>query len=85
MAKSRVETFREYRRSIISGEEEIIEKTAIDSSIDVSKKASEVAISPEEALLLKKYNNKRLASCLFYLLTPALLLVGLVIAGFIVF
>ena len=77
MAESRVEKYRDYRRSMISGE--ISTKTTIDTSLEATSMETNTSPTYEEALFLKKLIiKKRLNIAIFVFLLSVIFILNLV-------
>ena len=63
MAKSRIETFKDYRNSIISDSEPVL-RTQIETSLETTSTESKTAPTVVEAVFLKKMLRKK-----YFLLT----------------
>ena len=84
MAQSRVERFKEYRKNIINGDNDI-SKATIETDIAVSAPVDGSPISEQEALFLKKIYRRQRAVNIIYLSGVLATIIALVIFGIILF
>ena len=76
MAQSRIEKFREYRKSIINDGDTIL-KTQIETSLETTSTESKISPTDEEAVFLKKVVLKKR---LVYILTLSFAFIVVIIA-----
>ena len=85
MAQSRIEKFREYRKSIINNESDVNVKTQIETSLDTTSTESKTLPSEKEAVFLKKIQfRKNFTNIAFFTFTGAIIIL-LIVFGFILF
>ena len=84
MSKSRVETFREYRKNMI-GDEIVVEKTQIETSLKPTSSEASASLTPQELALISKIKNKKKFWTIAFLVTVILLIGALVAFGLILF
>ena len=84
MAQSRVERFKEYRKSIISDNSDAL-KSTIDVDIKVSSPRDGSPISEQEALSLKRIYQKETAINILYFACVLTIVITLVVFAFILF
>ena len=84
MAQSRVERFKEYRKSIIN-DDNAISKTTIETDVKVTAPVDGSPISEQEALFLKKIYQKEKIVNWLYIGSSLAIVITLVIFGFIIF
>ena len=80
MAKSRVETFREYRRSIISEDASLL-KAPIDTSLETSPSSDSSLPTENEILLLKDIKKKKLIERLLFMVPCLAITILLIVFG----
>lgn len=80
MAVSRVEKFKEYRKSIISGGT-IGDKEAIDTKLTSVESDAEESISDAESYLLKKLLFKKRLDIILFSVVIGVLVIGLLVFG----
>ena len=85
MAQSRVEKFKDYRKSILSDDVNTIEKQKIDTSLEENSVESKNAPSIQEEALLGEVNFKKKMSYILYFSTLAVIVILAVVFGFILF
>lgn len=84
MGLSRVEKYREYRKSILSSEDSVL-KTPIDTNLDTNIKEPLSSTDSEEAVFIKKIiRNRRIDFILFFGIV-CVLVIMLIVYGTIVF
>ena len=59
MSKSRVESFKEYRKNMIGEEEEAPEKTQIETKLQPTSSEASSSLTSTELILLKKIRNTK--------------------------
>lgn len=84
MAVSRIEKFREYRKSIISDDEHVL-KTPINTDLKTTPVENAPKASQTEEVFLKKLKNKKLLDTILFLLIVIVLTIVLVVYGMKVF
>lgn len=84
MAETRIEKYREYRKSIISGGEPLL-KTPIETSLKTTSKESLSSPTNQEAVFLKKIKRRSLFGNIAYILFLLAIIVPLAIFGFMLF
>lgn len=85
MAQSRIEKFREYRKSIINNEADVTIKTQIETSLETTSTESKTMPSEKEAAFLKKiYLKKYVVNTIFYLFVGSVVIL-LVVFGLYLF
>ena len=85
MAQSRIEKFREYRRSIINNEMELVAKTPIETSLESTSTDSNVLPSETEASFLRKLKIKRYVQNISFITVVSVVSILLVVFGIILF
>ena len=83
MAKSRVETFREYRKSIIS-EDEHLYKVPIETNI-ATNEVLDSSIKSEEEIKINKIKNRNIQEHFLFLIPILTIVILLVVFGIKVF
>ena len=84
MSKSRVESFKEYRKNML-GEEEVVEKTQIETSLKTTSSDASAALTPQEEVFLKKITNGKKFWTISFIIVEVLLISALVTFGLILF
>lgn len=85
MAQSRIEKFREYRKSIINSETNVNVKTQIETSLETTSTESKTLPSEKEAVFLKRiYLKKSVANVIFFTVVGSIVIL-LVVFGLILF
>ena len=84
MSKSRVESFKEYRKNML-GEEEVVEKTQIETSLKTTSSDASAALTEQEAILLKKITNGKKFWTIAFIVTEVIFIAALVTFGLILF
>ena len=85
MAQSRIEKFREYRRSIINNEMELNAKTPIETSLETTSTESKVLPSEKEAAFLKKLSFRKNFIDLSFIVVVSVITITLIVFGIILF
>ena len=85
MAQSRIEKFREYRRSIINNEMELNAKTPIETSLETTSTESKVLPSEKEAAFLKKLSFRKNFIDISFIVVVSAIIITLVVFGIILF
>ena len=85
MAQSRIEKFREYRRSIINNELELNAKTPIETSLETTSTESKVLPSEKEAAFLKKLTIRKNIQNISFLTVVSVISIALIVFGIILF
>lgn len=85
MAQSRIEKFREYRRSIINNEMELVAKTPIETSLESTSTDSNVLPSETEVSFLRKLKIKRYVQNISFITVVSVVSILLVVFGIILF
>lgn len=83
MAKSRVETFREYRKSIIS-EDEHLYKAQVETDLP-SNEVKDSSIKEEEVIQINKIKQNNIKEHLLFLIPILTIIILLIIFGIRVF
>ena len=84
MAETRIERFREYRKSIINGSDDIL-KTPIDTSLKTTSKESQSSPNEQEAVFLKKINRRKIGAVTSFSIFVLAIIVPLIVFGIFVF
>ena len=82
--ETRIEKYREYRRSIISGNEPVL-KTQIETSLKTTSKESQTTPVENEVIFLKKISRREKLGSLCYILFLLMIIIPLITFGIIVF
>ena len=82
--ETRIEKYREYRRSIISGNEPAL-KTQIETSLKTTSKESQTTPVENEVIFLKKISRREKLGSLCYILFLLMIIIPLITFGIIVF
>ena len=85
MAQSRIEKFREYRRSIINNEMELTAKTPIETSLENTSTESKVLPSDKEAAFLKKLMFRKNFANISFITIVSVISIALIVFGIILF
>ncbi len=85
MAQSRIEKFREYRKSIINNEMELTVKTPIETSLESTSTESKTLPSDKEAILLRKLTVRKHFTDTLFTTILAIVVILLVVFGLILF
>ena len=85
MAQSRIEKFREYRKSIINNEMELNAKTPIETSLETSSTESKILPSETEAAFLKKLMFRKNFTNITFMVVVSAIVIVLVVFGLILF
>lgn len=85
MAQSRIEKFREYRRSIINNEMELVAKTPIETSLESTSTESKVLPSEKEAAFLRKLKIRKNIQNISFITVVSVVSILLVVFGIILF
>ena len=85
MSKSRVESFKEYRKNMIGEEGEAPEKTQIETKLQPTSSEASSSLTSTELILLKKIRNTKKFWSIAFLITEVLLITALLVFGFILF
>ena len=85
MAESRIEKFREYRRSIINNETDVTIKTPIETSLETNSTESKTLPSELESNLLGKIKFRKVATSVVYSVIAGSIVILLVVFGLILF
>lgn len=84
MAETRIEKFREYRKSIINGSDTVL-KTPIETSLKTTSKESQSSPNEQEAVFLKQINSRKIISIVCFSIFVLAIVVPLIVFGVIVF
>lgn len=84
MGKSRVESFKEYRENMI-GDEEVQEKTQIETELKTTSSEASASLTPQETALLKMLKNRKGFWTWTFIITVSILTLAVLIFGFILF
>ena len=84
MAETRIEKYKEYRKSIISNGDLVL-KTPIDTSLKTTSKESVNIVTEQEAVFLRKINHRKAVGNIFYIIFALALAVPLIVMGIIIF
>ena len=82
--ETRIEKYREYRRSIISGNEPVL-KTQIETSLKTTSKESQTTPVENEVIFLKKISRREKLGSACYILFLLMIIIPLITFGIIVF
>ena len=85
MAQSRIEKFREYRKSIINNEMELTAKTPIETSLETTSTESKTLPSEKEAVFLRKIIVRKRFTDITFIAILAVIAILLVVFGLILF
>lgn len=85
MAQSRIEKFREYRKSIINNEMELMTKTPIETSLETTSTESKILPSEKEAVFLRKLRVRKYFVNIAFTTFLAVVVILLVVFGLILF
>ena len=85
MAQSRIEKFREYRKSIINNEMELNTKTPIETSLETTSTESKTLPSEQEAVFLKKLQTRKYFTNISFAVIVSAILITLAVFGLILF
>ena len=85
MAQSRIEKFREYRKSIINNEMELTAKTPIETSLETTSTESKTLPSAKEAVFLKKLEVRKYFTNISFAVIVGAIIIILVVFGLILF
>ena len=77
MAETRIEKYREYRKSIISGGSVL--KTPIETSLKTTSEEENSSLTEQEAVFLKKINTNKLLGTMLYIAFLLVIIIPLVI------
>ena len=83
MVETRIEKYREYRKSIINGDSLL--KTPIATSLKATSKESQTSPTEQEAVFLRKINRREVFSNVSFIIFLLAIIVPLVTFGFILF
>ena len=81
--ETRIEKYREYRRSIIAGGPLL--KTQIETSLKTTSKESQLSVSEQEAVFLRKIKRKEMIGTITYLVFLLGIITPLIVFGLILF
>ena len=81
--ETRIEKYREYRKSIIAGEPLL--KTQIETSLKTTSKESQSSVTEQEAVFLRKIKRKDMIGSLSYLVFLLGIIIPLIVFGLILF
>ena len=82
--ETRIEKYREYRKSIISGGDTFL-KTPIETSLKTTSKESQTSPTEQEAVFLKKILHKGMITNSLYFLFLLVIIIPLIVFGIILF
>lgn len=85
MAQSRIEKFREYRKSIINNEMELTTKTPIETSLETTSTESKTLPSEKEAVFLRKIMVRKNFTNITFTVILVVIAILLLVFGFILF
>lgn len=85
MAQSRIEKFREYRKSVINDVSNANFKTTIETSLETTSTESNTLPSELEEVFLRKIIIRRRISTITFLVLLSITLITLVVFGIILF
>ena len=84
MGESRVETFKEYRKNMIN-DEELPEKTQIETSLKTTSSESSAQLTEQEAVFLRRILNRKSFWTVAFIATIAILTAALLTFGLLLF
>lgn len=84
MAKSRVETFKDYRKSILNDDDNY-SKLEIDSSLENTAQESKNGVTEAELIYLKKIQTSKFWFNFLFLLPIGLIALAIIIFGLVLF
>ena len=85
MAQSRIEKFREYRKSIINNEMELQTRTPIETSLESTSVESKVLPSDKEAAFLKRLMFRKNFTNISFAVVVSAITILLIVFGVILF